>query len=653
MTVTSPKRSRKQAQSSVEKNTLTALLPCILIFCTLLTFLPVIRNDFVNFDDVRLIISNPLVINGKDVLVKDFFLKNLYSPHYKPLVFLSWNIECRLFGLNPKVFHLNNLLLHICNVILLWYLSRLLITRIPYRGRKMTVREHNLLHKGLPFLMALLFALHPLHVESIAWASERKDLLCTFFYLMSLIFYTRQGLAKKPVLLILSALCYLLVIGSKAMGITLFAVLFLVDLIIDKKFSAGYIFEKLPHLAVLITALFLYGLLGNFTAYANGLTDGIVNDGSKAYPTHLAGLAPGYLRVLVISTRIMLWLQHIILPVKLSPLYMQKTIVEMLGYGIHLLPLLLMVIILLTLLYRKKSPYLCIGFLFFLITLTPGLAIDERGVGVYIPDRYTYIPLIGILASMTGIAGHLILMNTKLRPIVLATCLSVIVLYGISSHRLCHMWKNGETLWSHVLDRYPGEAAAWNGRGNYYNQKGDTLKALNDFNRAIALDPACYWAYNGRARIYCSRGELDSALQDYLLITRVDPWFTEGFTNLGAVYGMKGQYEKALKALERAHRLKPSDPDILLNRGVTYLNLKDYVRCIIDLQAYLQYKPGNADVINTLGVCYLRLGQVDEAVAEFQTALQLKPDFDICRNNLSLALKSKSKEQRAKIKSIL
>ncbi|MBP6978825.1 MAG: tetratricopeptide repeat protein [Bacteroidales bacterium] len=644
MALKSPEIRRKSSQHVRPGMINHILSPGILILCTFLTFSPVIRNDFVNFDDFRLITNNPLVINGADVMIRDFFQKNLFSPHFKPLVFLSWNIEYRLFGLNPKVFHLGNLLLHICNVILIWLISSRLIGQLPNPFRQTPTRNPQRFRYVLAVALSLLFALHPLHVESVAWASERKDLLCAFFYLLSLLSYVHYVRTQKALLCVLSAVGYLMVIGSKSMGITLVAVLFLVDRMLGREITIRTVAEKLPHLAVLILALYLYGLLGNFTQYASGLTDGIANAGNRSHPAYLADLSPLYLRLLVISTRIILWMKHIIIPVKLSPLYMQETLLKSLGYGVHFLVLLFMLLTILIFCFRKKVPWMLTGYLFFLITLSPALAIDERGTGVFIPDRYMYIPITGILMMAVGAARQLILFHAKLRPVVWTIFLFMAFLYGLSSHRLSQIWRNGESMWSHVLEMYPGEAAAWNGRGNYYNGKGDTLEALHDFNRAIALDPACYYAYNSRARIYCGQRDLDRALQDYLLITKVDPWFAEGFTNMGAVYGMKGQYRLALKALDRANQLKPSDPDILLNRGVTYLNMNEYLLCITDLNEYLLQRPGNAEVINTVGVCYLRLGQADKAEEEFKKALRLKPDFEICKNNLALCTKRREEK---------
>jgi Flp pilus assembly protein TadD len=621
------------------------LLPAALALLTFLAFSPVIQNDFVNYDDNKLITMNPLVINGNETPVRDLFLKNLHNPHYKPLVLLCWNIEYRLFGLDSRIFHLNNLLLHIGNVLLVYWIGIRFVEMLLAK-RSLRTWHGQLMHYRLPFLVALLFSLHPLHVETVAWASERKDLLYALFFLSSILVYLYYLETRKPAWILLSAFFYLLVIGTKSMGITLPAVLFLLDGIFGRKVSWRNLFEKMLHMAILIAAVYLYGLAGSFNVYATGLTAGIVNQGFGSYPDHLSGLPAGYLRLLIISTRIMLWIQHILIPMPLSPLYSEDIFLDRLGYRIHLCVALLLVMMLMMLIFRKKVPILVAGSLFFLITLSPALSIAERGMGVFVPDRYTYLPLMGILVPPVIHAYLYIHMKRRLRPAAYMTVFAIIIFYGVSSNRLCTRWHDSETLWSYVLGIYPEEDAAWNARGMFYNDQGDTIRALHDFNRAVAIDPACYWAYNSRAKIYARKGLLDSALRDFLLITRVDPWFTEAFTNLGAVYGLKGQYELSLKALNRAHALKPSDPDVLLNRGVTYLNMNDYERCIIDLNRYLTLKPGNAEVINSVGVCYLRLGQLDRAELEFNRALSLKPDFDVCRNNLALCYRKEKGERR-------
>ncbi len=558
---------------------------------------------------------------------------------------LFWNLEYRLAGLNPRIFHLNNLLLHIGNVLLVYWIGIRLIHKFltPHSNRFISGRR---IHYRLSFLVALLFSMHPLHVETVAWASERKDLLCALFYLASILFYLYYLEKGKPSRIAFSAIFYLLALGSKSMGITLPAVLFLIDSLFGRRFSLRIFMEKIFHIAILILAVHVYGLTGSFNFYATGLTAGIVNQGFSGYPDHLSMLPSGYVRLLTIATRIVLWLQHILVPARLSPLYSQDFFLDALGYRIHIFVVLIVAITLILIIWRKKTPELATGFLFFLITLSPALSIGERGMGVFIPDRYTYLPLLGILFPPVLCAVRYLWRKRKLFPVAYIITFSVLILYGITSYRLCTRWHDSETLWSYVLGIYPEEAAAWNARGMFHNDRGDTIRALHDFDRTIAIDPAFYWAYNSRAKIYSRQGRLDEALRDFLLITHVDPWFAEGFTNLGAVYGLKGQYELSLQALNRAHQLRPNDPDVLLNRGVTRLHLKDHEGCITDLVAYLKIKPGNADVINTIGVCYLRMGQMDKAELTFNRALQLRPDFEACRNNLALCFRKEQGERR-------
>jgi tetratricopeptide (TPR) repeat protein len=631
----------------------------IIAITIFLVFSPCLKNSFVNYDDPKLITTNPLVVNDSTFRLTDFLGYNVFSPHYKPLVFLSWNLEHRLFGLNPTAFHFHNLLLHIANSILVYLLLlRLLPTQIKHR-QSTTANRHS-----LPFLAALIFALHPLHVEPVAWASGRKDLLYAFFYLLSLLSYLLsqptadrrpQILRAKPsgqaadrfFWLSISILSYIMVIGSKSMGITLIALLFLIDRIKGRKFDKSLILEKIPYLAVMILGFHVYGLFEDFTNHATGLTAGLVNQGYSGYPSWLEDLSPAYIRLLIISVRIVLWMVHTLVPVFLSPVYPQEAILEDLGYWVHLFPLILLALVALILINRKKAPWSGYGFLFFLITISPALAIADRGVGVFLSDRYMYLPMLGlvlpILIRLTAIKTP-VHQTKKERRMVFGRICAVSVLFFLAflSSGYSRIWHNGESLWTRVIERYPDEATGWNGRGQYYYRTGQTEKALQDYCQAISKDPAFYWAYPDRARIYYDSGQLDLALKDYLLLTKVDRWYAEAFTNLGAIYGIKGQYELAIQALNHAHRLKPTDPNTLLNRALSFMNMAQYDNSIADFNRFLQIKPGNAEVINAIGVCYLRKGDIHKAEQHFVQALEIKPEYEAGKKNLELVKKSGS-----------
>lgn len=613
----------------------TLLHVAIISGLTFLVFAPCLQNDFINFDDHRLITSNPMVVNNGPFHLSDYLHYGLKTPHYKPLTYISWNLEFRLSGLNPRLFHLNNLLLHSINGILVYFLVILLPFPIFLRRSLFAV------------CCSLFFSLHPIHVESVAWASERKDLLCAFFFLTSLLAYQFYLKNSKKRALLLSALSYLLVLGSKSMGITLVAVLFLLDWLYRRPLKKEIIMEKLPHILIFLLGLWMYGLFDKPAVHTAGLTAGFINDGFRDYPDYLDHLSPGHIRILIISTRIVVWLWHILFPTSLSPVYPQEAILKHAGYWIHLFPVMLLTILFLYFLFRKHFAirFSLFAFRFFLLTLLPALAISDRGLGVFVPDRYTYLPVLGIIIGAVGII-HSISKLRYSKPAIYIIMTVTIVAFGHLSHTYCNVWRTSETLWTRVIEQYPEEASGWNGRGKHYKDLGMGDRAMADFNRAVQVNPKFYWAYYNRAQILMDSGQLDKALKDYLLLTRVDRWFPEGFINLGAVYGRQGQYELALQALNRACQLRPSDPVTLLNRGLTHLHLRKYDESIHDFVKYLELRPGNADVINAIGVCYWKMGKTTDAEAWFRKALRIKPDFEVCRKNLDNLYKETTRSAR-------
>jgi Tfp pilus assembly protein PilF len=423
------------------------------------------------------------------------------------------------------------------------------------------------------------------------------------------------------------------------MGITLLALLFLMDFLSGRKFRWSVITEKWPHLLVLFLALWMFGLFEDFARHATGLTAGFVNQGYTGYPSYLADLSPAYIRMLIISVRLVLWAAHMLFPFNLSPLYPQEEILKQLGYGIHLFPVILIALAALIILFHKRLYGLLAGFLFILITLSPALAIADRGLGVFLSDRYTYLPLLGlavIVLFWKNPAGNII--KTKRihikNKIIWIAGAGLLVLFGFTSFQYCRIWKNGETLWSQVIRRFPDEAAGWCGRGQYYNRLGEKDKALADYNQAIACNPEYYWAYPDRARIFFDRGQLDLAMKDYLLLTRADRWYADAFINLGAIYGMKGKYELALPILNRAFQLRPADHNTLLNRALTFMNLNQFDNSIADFNRYLKLKPDNAEVINAIGVCYLRKGDVATAEKYFSKSVEIDPSYETGKKNL-------------------
>lgn len=624
-----------QAKLSTKKEVKPWIFLLLLVILTTIAFAPVLKNEFVNFDDGKLIYENKLVKEGADVPVADFFKKNKHNPHFKPLVFWSWNLEYQLVGDHPFLFHFNNLLLHILNTLLLFFII-------------LKLNKYFLVNKNasrlVAFFIALLFAVHPLHVESVAWASERKDVLYSFFYLFSILLYLKYLEKQKNwPLLIISALLYVLVLMTKSMGITLFAVILLIDLFAKRKLSWKLLAEKIPYLVILVAGLAKYGIFDHFVLQTAGISAGVLGESYTFYPENFDGLSSVYIRFLIINIRIVLWLFHIIIPVQMAAMYPKVEILQSLGPAIHLLPVILLGLLVSAFLLRKKAPWFLFGLLFYLISLFPAIAIGERGISVFLSDRYTYIPALGIIFIFIYFLDR-IAERTKQRNLLLISAGLVSFIFIIATNIQAKVWRNSGTLWSKTISVAPDEAGiAYNGRGEYYRLHLKFNKAVDDYTNAIRIDPDFLFPYHNRGKIYFDGGNYDLAFEDYNNVIRLDSNFTEALSNRGAIYHMKGDNQKALEDLDAALELSPNKLQALKNRGVVRLQEGDYEGTISDYKHYLELSPNDHAIINSIGVCYERMQQYEDAIIEFSRAIELAPDLGQYYLNRSVCYSSLKK----------
>jgi len=370
----------------------------ILLVITFGTYQQVLKNEFVGIDDGKLIYQNEYVIDQTIPLSKVITAK-IFSPHYKPLTFLTWRAEYALVGENPFLFHLNNLLLYLGCVILIFFIGKKLFGRFFEDESKVFTSS---------FIFAILFALHPMHVESVAWAVERKDVLFSFLFLCSWLTYLVYLDKRKSSLILVTAILYFLSIMSKSMGITLIAVLFLTDFLYKRKLSLRLISEKLPALVVFLIAVYLFGLIGNDKSlhYIAGLTS-VVAESQASGCDILDEFSPLVRRIVIIFTRFTLWLAHVLVPIKSALVYPKNDILNFFGKGLLVFPFLIGAIYSSILIFHKKVPALFWGLVFFGITISPAIAINDNGFSVFLPDRYLYIPLIGIIFSLVILAMNL------------------------------------------------------------------------------------------------------------------------------------------------------------------------------------------------------------------------------------------------------
>ncbi|MEM6380220.1 MAG: hypothetical protein AAF705_18660, partial [Bacteroidota bacterium] len=231
-----------------------------------LCYAPILQNDFVGFDDPALITNNPVVTDGDWSRVWTW---GLYSPYYKPLVFTTWKIEKTLFGFNPFFFHLNNLLLHLFNCLMVYLIV----------GRLCQFWENSQRHQfAIAFWTSFAFALHPMHVESVAWAVERKDVLFAAFFFVAWYCYMRYVESEKGKWMAWTVLAYLCSMLCKAPGIMLVVILFLYDFLAKRSWKGKLLIEKIPVMATSIFALYYYGIFHKFSWYTRGASGGITGE---------------------------------------------------------------------------------------------------------------------------------------------------------------------------------------------------------------------------------------------------------------------------------------------------------------------------------------------------------------------------------------
>ncbi|MFH1369374.1 MAG: tetratricopeptide repeat protein [Elusimicrobiota bacterium] len=568
----------------------TALLILLLAAITFISYLPSLKNDFVNYDD------NVMVTGNRDI--RDLSPQNVFrifsKPHaglYHPLVTLSYAVEYRIAGLNPRLFHATNLLLHILNSILVFAMI-ILLTSNP----------------AVSFVVAAMFGLHPMHVESVAWIAERKDVLYAFFFLLSIVCY--QAYAKKTgkKWYALSVTAFMLSLLSKPMAVTLPVIIFLLDYYEGRKFNTKSVYEKAPFI-VLSAAFSAVAIIFH---RASGWT-GEITAGS---------LVSGVYRAF---NGLLFYLSKIFAPVKLVHTYVDS---EMLSqwFGVFDLSLILIITAVFIILlgrdkWRKTALF---GAAFFVTAILPALQIITNGRAIA-ADRYTYVPSIGIFFIVASVLYYFAMKNIKTMRI--AAGMFIVLTAGMSfmTWQRCEVWRDGVSLWADELKQYPKFVYALNNRGLAYGEKGRFDLAFDDFQKAIQLDPGFVHAYNNRANIYKRRKEIRKAFADYDKTVELNGAYQEAYLNRGSLFEDTGRYEKAVFDYSKVIELDPNNALAHYNRGNVYAVRKEYEKALADYNSAINIEPFYADAYMNRGSVYMKRGDFEKAGADFDKAISADP----------------------------
>lgn len=564
--------------------------------------------DFVDFDDDVYIFRNPHVRAGLCSESIRWAFTATHAANWHPLTWLSHILDVEFYGLNPGQHHLTNVIFHIANTLLLFFVFRQMSGKIWQSA-----------------FVAGLFALHPLHVESVAWVSERKDVLSTFFWLLTMRSYLRFVREPKLMTYLPVLLFFILGLMSKPMLITLPFVLLLLDCWPLERLSSGrdksllpIILEKIPLLAIsgislLVTFLAQkdWGAVGNSELYpfslriSNALISYIRYIGKLFWPSDMAFFYP-------YSRSLPGW--------------------ETAGAGILLVSL--SVVILRNL---KQRPYLTVGWLWYLGTLVPVIGLVQLG-GQSMADRYTYIPFIG-LSVMAAWGIPEVTAKQRYGKISLASGSAVIfTMFMAISNLQTGYWQNSITLFEHALAVTKNNHVAHNNLGVVLHRQGKADEAIAHYSEALRIKPRDADAHNNLGLLLANQGKTDEAVAHYTEALRLDPGLASAYNNMGIIMEKKGDFDSAGQYYSKALQITPDYPEALNNMGLIFLRKEEMNKAIAYFTASLKVRPDNAQTHNNMGIALLRSKRPDLALAHFRAALRIKPDYLSAYTNLKAAL---------------
>lgn len=615
-----------------------------LILLTFIIYLKAINYEFIyNWDDSGYILKNEN-IKSLDIksIIKHFTSFQMHNYH--PLTTLSYSFEYALVGENPWLYHLTNILLHCINTLLV-YLLFLKIFK----------------NKFLPSLIvSAFFALHPMHVESVAWISERKDVLYTLFYLLALILYIKYIEQKRLKHILITFIFFVLSCLSKSAAVTLPVLLLAFDWYYQRKVNLNFFIEKIPFFLLSM----LFGILAIYsqdTAIQN-----------------LRPMLTYFERFLIVCWAFCLYLYKLIFPINLSAFYPYPIKIDgVLPWFYYLSPIIVFAIFALIFYSRRFGRDIIFGFSFFLITISVILQILPVG-GAIIAERYTYIPYLGlffiVVQSFFKYDNSAVSKQKKqILHLGLFLCGIFLIWFTYLTNERIKYWRNGDILFSDVLKKYPLFPYGYNNRGflyfDYYAlqvykdnepiKQKYVEKAYKDYSKAIELDPSYVGAYINRAVLLYNTGRPEIALEDFNKALKLDYTNKDGllgrantlstlnrysealpdynkYINIygadwkiylwrGIAFSKTQQHNLALEDFLKANKIKPDDYESYLWLGITYFYLREYNYSIDNLTKGIVFNETKYDLYIWRGMAYHNIKQFINAINDFNKAIELNP----------------------------
>jgi tetratricopeptide (TPR) repeat protein len=608
----------------------------LLISIVFITFFNTLNNDFTNWDDPYYVTDNQLIKSISLNNIKQIFNQE-FTGTYVPLSILSFAIDYKIGGQNPFIYHFTNLLLHLINVLLVFYFIRNLIS-----------------NDIKAFIVALLFGISTMQVESVAWITERKDLLYTFFYLIALIQYIRFSDNKKYKYLFYTFVFFILSLFSKSQAVTLPIVLIVIDLYKNADLKNKKIWiEKIPFI-LLSVIIGIIAISYSKSAFSEGMNYTLFE------------------RIILSGNAFFLYLIKLIVPYNQSAIYAYPFKTGETSFISILFSILTLVYLYIIYFSYKRNKIVFWGLLFFLINITLMLQVFPVGIA-YMADRFSYLASIGIFLLIAEFYFYILSVFPKFKNIFFAIALIYLHLLGLNTIVRNDVWANSITLWDDTIAKNPTEATAYINRGNA-NKKLNKFKDANaDYTKAIKINPKIPEAFFARGVLYASLNQTEEALNDYKSTLQINPKYIEANINLGNIYLNLREYSNALNEFNKvlninkeyykayigrgnvkmqlndlkgaledynyAQNLKPDDAEIYYNRANANVSQGNLQAAIIDYNYAIKYNPSIAQYYSNRGNTKFYLKDMPGALSDFNSAININPnipDYYYNRGNVKL-----------------
>ncbi len=595
-TINKPKQPVKQVIKKIDTKKMYIYLGLILLV-TALVFSNSIMHDFLSWDDNLLVPEN---YDIKAITMHNIskIFTSYYIGMYQPVTTFIYAITYHFFKLNPHPYHVVNLVFHLVNVGLLFWLIYLMTERIEAAA-----------------IVALFFGIHPMHVESVVWIAELKDIIYGLFFILALCYYMMFLKKGKYVFYFLAIFSFILSCFSKSAAVTLPVVLIAFDYYLKpvnfKPLTFKYWLYKAPFFII-------------------SLIFGIVSLRTQASEKAIVDITPLFSivdRFFLVCYSTSFYIVRLFLPIKLSTLhYYPLNPGKALPAIYYLSPLPLILISILILIKKNYRKLLIFGLLFFLITIALVLQIIPVGQAL-VAERYTYIPYIGLLFIIgklySDVADNKVKNAAKIKPYFTGILIVFAMIFCYTTYERNKVWTNTVVLFTDVIDKDPGIFYSYTVRGGALILDKKYKEGIEDYEESIRLQPNYFDPYFSIGKAYYYLGEYGKAISYYSKAIELKPDFAEAYSNRAAVYFNTNNIQGTIEDCNKAIALKPQYPDAYINRGNAKGVMKDYEGSIEDFDKGLAIKPDLAEGYVNRGLSKFFLGRKDAACSDFRFAYSL------------------------------